>query len=97
MLLHTEESNTSVVGVWEATSISALKTPQEVFQSLKMEGYKVSYDRVPLTPSSVPAPSFFDQLLEAMMKATEDTVFVFNCHSGVTRSTIGRCRCGWKG
>ncbi|XP_058077438.1 uncharacterized protein LOC131225856 isoform X2 [Magnolia sinica] len=54
MLLHREELNpvskhSSVVGYWENILLDDVKTPAEVYASLKAEGYNIEYKRIPLT------------------------------------------------
>lgn len=54
MLLHREEyspaSNQScVIGYWENVYANNVKTPAEVYASLKDEGYNITYRRIPLT------------------------------------------------
>lgn len=54
MLLHREEYNPStnqsgVVGYWENILADDVKTPSEVYSSLKYEVYDIVYKRIPLT------------------------------------------------
>lgn len=54
MLLHREEYNptshqSSVIGYWENVLTDDIKTPAEVYASLKDEGYNITYRRIPLT------------------------------------------------
>nr|GMD63923.1 paladin [Ipomoea batatas] len=54
MLLHREEYNptlnqVSIVGYWENIFIDDVKTPTELYASLKKEGYNITYQRIPLT------------------------------------------------
>lgn len=54
MLLHLEEYNptlnqVSIVGYWENIFIDDVKTPTELYASLKKEGYNITYQRIPLT------------------------------------------------
>ena len=54
MLLHREEysptvNQSSVVGYWENIFIEDVKTPSEVYASLKDAGYDIAYRRIPLT------------------------------------------------
>ncbi|XP_058088417.1 uncharacterized protein LOC131235292 isoform X2 [Magnolia sinica] len=54
MLLHHEELNpvskhSSVEGYWENILLDDVKTPAEVYASLKAEGYNIEYKRVLLT------------------------------------------------
>lgn len=54
ILLHREEYNptlkqTSVRGYWENIFADDVKTPAEVYASLKENGYNITYRRIPLT------------------------------------------------
>ena len=54
MLLHREEFNpasnqASVVGYWENIFVDDVKSPAEVYSTLKDEGYSICYRRIPLT------------------------------------------------
>ena len=54
MLLHREEysptlDQSSIVGYWENIFTEDVKTPAEVYASLRDEGYDVTYRRIPLT------------------------------------------------
>lgn len=54
MLLHREEFNptsnqVSIIGYWENIFVDDVKTPAEVYASLKYEGYDITYRRIPLT------------------------------------------------
>ncbi|KAF8008217.1 hypothetical protein BT93_K2020 [Corymbia citriodora subsp. variegata] len=54
MLLHCEEYNStshqsSVIGYWDNILTDDIKTPAEVYASLKDEGYNITYRRIPLT------------------------------------------------
>lgn len=54
MLLHREEYNpdlnqSSVVGYWENIFADDVKTPAEVYASLKDNGNNITYKRIPLT------------------------------------------------
>ncbi|XP_057966263.1 uncharacterized protein LOC131156522 isoform X2 [Malania oleifera] len=54
MLLHREEYSPSlnqsyVIGYWENIFTDDVKTPAEVYTSLKHEGYSIEYRRIPLT------------------------------------------------
>lgn len=54
MLLHREEyipvlNQSSVLGYWENIFTDDVKTPAEVYASLKKNGYTITYRRIPLT------------------------------------------------
>jgi hypothetical protein len=88
IVMHEEVARREVELTWEATSMDSVSTPSEVFAKLRMEGYHIRYERVPLTPEQPPGRSFMDQLLRCVLNTPADTAFVFNCHTGNTRSTF---------
>lgn len=54
MLLHREEFNpalnqVSIIGYWENIFVDDVKTPSEVYASLKNDGFNIAYRRIPLT------------------------------------------------
>ncbi|KAG6704370.1 hypothetical protein I3843_07G126100 [Carya illinoinensis] len=54
ILLHREEystvpSQSSIMGYWENILADDVKTPAEVYAALKVEGYNITYRRIPLT------------------------------------------------
>ena len=54
ILLHREEYNptlnqSSIIGYWENIFADDVKTPAEVYASLKEDGYNITYRRIPLT------------------------------------------------
>ncbi|XP_044494094.1 paladin-like isoform X3 [Mangifera indica] len=54
MLLHREEYNpalnqSSVIGYWENIFVDDVKSPAEVYASLKADGYNITHRRIPLT------------------------------------------------
>lgn len=54
ILLHREEFNpvsehSTVIGYWENVPEDGVKTPAEVYNNLKDEGYNCQYRRIPLT------------------------------------------------
>lgn len=54
MLLHREEFNpalnqVSIIGYWEKIFVDDVKTPSEVYASLKKDGFNITYRRIPLT------------------------------------------------
>lgn len=65
MLLHREEYSpashqSSVIGYWENIYANDVKTPAEVYASLKHEGYNIAYRRIPLTREREPLASDID-------------------------------------
>ncbi|KAJ1570068.1 hypothetical protein HK096_003163 [Nowakowskiella sp. JEL0078] len=92
ILLHEEEvngNNFSIVPVWETVREEDVQTPKEVFQSIKDEGYRVDYLRIPITDEQAPIPDVFNQLVDRLLKLDENTDALFNCQMGRGRTTTG--------
>ncbi|KAJ7557303.1 hypothetical protein O6H91_05G121100 [Diphasiastrum complanatum] len=87
ILLHHEEyssvtNQSDVTGYWETITAEAVKTPAEVYDSLKAEGYRVDYKRIPLTRERAALATDVDAIqrrLEAVEKKVE---YVFISHTG---------------
>ncbi|GBG29179.1 Paladin [Hondaea fermentalgiana] len=102
VLLHEEDRRRELEANWEALDLDDIKTPDEVFFTFRMQGYRVQYRRIPTTPEKAPSPKFFDDLLDTLMRSSpENTLVVFNCASGGGRSTIAMVAAGlihmWRG
>lgn len=70
-----------------------VQTPREVFDQLtSIGGYDLVYHRVPVTSGEAPETSDFDALVRIVCEPgnAENVCFVFNCQTGVGRSTIGQ-------
>ncbi|XAR63978.1 hypothetical protein NMG60_11024154 [Bertholletia excelsa] len=85
MLLHREEysppsDQASVIGYWENIFINDVKTPFEVYASLKDEGYDIEYRRIPLTREREPLASDVD----AIQYCKDDSAgaYLFVSHTG---------------
>lgn len=67
MLLHREDFNpvtnqSDIIGYWESLIPEDVKTPVEIYASLKAEGYNIDYDRVPLTRERAPLATDVDAI-----------------------------------
>ncbi|EXB44485.1 hypothetical protein L484_013904 [Morus notabilis] len=67
ILLHREEYNpalkqSSVIGYWENIFPDGVKTPSEVYTSLKGDGYNITYRRIPLTREREALSSDVDEI-----------------------------------
>jgi protein tyrosine/serine phosphatase len=67
--------------------LTDVQTTREVFDSLKKDGYKVDYQRLPVSDERAPEKQDFDELVRALKKESPDTPLVFNCHAGKGRTT----------
>jgi len=101
LVLHEEFRRRELEASWEAVTMDDIRSPDEVFFTFRMQGYRVEYVRIPTTPEKSPSPQFFDNLVRCFMKASSQTTIIFNCQTGVSRSTIGMVAGGlvqmWRG
>ncbi|KAH1035232.1 hypothetical protein AAZX31_20G079600 [Glycine max] len=85
MLFHREEYNpstnqSSVVGYWENVLADDVKTPAEVYSTLKDEGYDIIYLRIPLTRERDALASDIDTIQYCKDDSAESYLFV--SHTG---------------
>ncbi|XP_015159945.1 paladin isoform X2 [Solanum tuberosum] len=85
MLLHREEFNptsnqVSIIGYWENIFVDDVKTPAEVYASLKYEGYDIIYRRIPLTREKDALSSDIDAIQYCKDDAAGSYLFV--SHTG---------------
>ncbi|MBA0831863.1 hypothetical protein Goarm_016294 [Gossypium armourianum] len=85
MLLHREEYNpssnqSSVVGYWENIFADDVKTPAEVYATLKDEGYNIVYKRIPLTREREALASDVDEIQSC--KDDSSGCYLYVSHTG---------------
>ncbi|CAK9092412.1 Paladin [Durusdinium trenchii] len=101
VILHEESKRRELETSWESVSLGDIKSPEEVFFTFRMDGYRVQYRRIPTTPEKAPSSYFFDALLNCLMDTSPETTIVFNCQTGGSRSTIAMITSGliqmWRG
>lgn len=85
--LHQEEAGNPPKVVEKKVKIESLQTPDEVFKQLKEEGYRVDYQRIPVTDMKKPEDRDIDELVDGLKKADPDAELIFNCHAGRGRTT----------
>ncbi|KAJ9696857.1 hypothetical protein PVL29_008858 [Vitis rotundifolia] len=85
MLLHREEyspalNQCSVIGYWENIFVDDVKTPAEVYATLKDEGYNIAHRRIPLTREREALASDVD----AIQYCKDDSAgcYLFVSHTG---------------
>ena len=81
VLVHEEQRTkdsdvTKVVPVWLAAD--EVKTPRELFQTVKEEGYRISYHRIPITANQSPEREYLDAYLSLMRTIPVDDCLIFN-------------------
>lgn len=67
----------------------SVQTPQEVYEQLAAEGYRVKYYRVPLTDGTTPKERDFDEFARHIRAAEPNDPLIFNCQLGGGRTTTG--------
>jgi hypothetical protein len=72
---------------WVKLDEASVRTPREIFDQLKKEGYKVDYERVPVTDEKAPEPKDLEALTKRVGTANSETPQIFNCHAGRGRTT----------
>jgi hypothetical protein len=87
ILLHGEDQKGRLTEEWVRLDPSSVKTPREVFEQLRKEGYKVDYERVPVTDEKAPEPKDLEALVRRVGRADSRTPQIFNCHAGRGRTT----------
>ncbi|PKA51507.1 hypothetical protein AXF42_Ash002873 [Apostasia shenzhenica] len=85
ILLHREEINLVtnkciVVGFWEHVSLNDVKTPAEVYGSLRDEGFNIEYKRIPLTREREASAADVDAI--QYCKITSAGYHLFVSHTG---------------
>ncbi|XP_074303708.1 uncharacterized protein LOC141638201 isoform X2 [Silene latifolia] len=89
ILVTDELPDGQMVDQWEPVTIDLVKTPLEVYEELKVEGFLVKYERVPVTDEKSPKESDFDILVDKISHEELSTQIIFNCQMGRGRTTTG--------
>jgi hypothetical protein len=87
VLLHGEDRDGKLSKEWVKLDQGSVKTPREVYDQLRKEGYKVDYERVPVTDEKAPEPKDLEALTQRIGGADDSTPQIFNCHAGRGRTT----------
>lgn len=89
ILVTDELPDGQMVDQWEPVTCDSVKTPLEVYEELKIEGFLVNYERVPVTDEKSPKESDFDILVNKVSLVDLYTEVIFNCQMGRGRTTTG--------
>ncbi|GAA6056946.1 hypothetical protein JCM3770_007157 [Rhodotorula araucariae] len=101
VLLHDEieENGTfTVTAMWEDVQPEDILTPREVYTIMQDEGFKVDYERLPVTDEQSPIPGVFSRIERRMSSALtardkENFSAAWNCQMGRGRTTTGMVAC----
>lgn len=50
ILTHDEVSNGNLIPTWMSVDEASIRTPKEVYEDIKREGWRVQYHRIPIAP-----------------------------------------------
>ena len=91
LVIHDEVGNPpNVKVVPREIEIKSVQTVEEVYTELaQKEGYKVAYQRVPVTDTKKPTDQDLDDLVKSLKDADPTQPLIFNCHAGEGRTTTG--------
>ncbi|KAL2935177.1 Paladin [Bienertia sinuspersici] len=89
ILVTDELPDGQMVDQWEPVTSDFVKTPLEVYEELKTEGFLVTYERVPVTDEKSPKESDFDVLVNKISLVDLNSEIIFNCQMGRGRTTTG--------
>ena len=67
---------------------TAVKTTKETFEKITAEGYRVKFERVPITDQNSPELSDVESILNSIA-AHPESARTFHCHFGFGRTTTG--------
>ncbi|KZP23754.1 hypothetical protein FIBSPDRAFT_1042612 [Athelia psychrophila] len=94
LLLHDEVEERpgqfEIIPLWENIDEADIMTPRDVFELMKLEGFKINYGRVAVTDEQAPLPDALWQLFTRIRTGLASAGdFVFNCQMGRGRTTTG--------
>jgi hypothetical protein len=79
VLLHEELDNGRLVANWVAAD--EIRTPLELFEMVKSEGYMVDYHRIPIAHEQDPESNYLDAYVRLITNTSVDSTLIFNCGS----------------
>ncbi|KAG8890787.1 hypothetical protein FRB98_004832 [Tulasnella sp. 332] len=89
ILTHHELDNEDIIPTWTAVDDLVVKTPREVMDDLKAEGWSVEYHRIPIAQDRPIEDSYLDAYLNAIKDSDPlETPLVFSCGMGAVRTTF---------
>ncbi|KAF8688978.1 Inositol hexakisphosphate, partial [Rhizoctonia solani] len=89
VLTHVEGDNESLIPTWTSVDVNSVKTPREVWEEAKEEGWNVEYHRIPITPDRAIEDNYLDAYLNVIKSVDPlETALVFHCGMGAVRTTF---------
>nr|XP_018260510.1 uncharacterized protein I303_07432 [Kwoniella dejecticola CBS 10117]OBR82668.1 hypothetical protein I303_07432 [Kwoniella dejecticola CBS 10117] len=92
ILTHEEITGGTIIPTWVSVDEESLRTPKEVWEDMKNQGYRVEYYRIPIAPDTPIEHNYLDAYV-SVLKSVDPltTALVFNCGMGVVRTTFAMC------
>lgn len=88
ILLHTENSDGSVIPIWDEADSKDIAVPKDIMSS-KVDDVQIAYTRIPITSERPPDFSDIESLADVVIRTdSERTPIILNCQLGRGRSTI---------
>ncbi|OCF37043.1 hypothetical protein I316_00947 [Kwoniella heveanensis BCC8398] len=92
ILTHEEITGGIIIPTWVSVDEESLRTPKEVWEDMKNQGYRVEYYRIPIAPDTPIEHAYLDAYTSVLKDADpQTTALVFNCGMGVVRTTFAMC------
>ncbi|WVF68673.1 hypothetical protein IAT40_003444 [Kwoniella sp. CBS 6097] len=92
ILTHEEIAGGTIIPTWVSVDEESLRTPKEVWEDMKSQGYRVKYYRIPIAPDTPIEHNYLDAYTSVLKDADpQTTALVFNCGMGVVRTTFAMC------
>ncbi|ORY34932.1 inositol hexakisphosphate-domain-containing protein [Naematelia encephala] len=90
ILIHDEVSSGEIQPTWMSVDEGSIRTPREVWEDVKSEGWRVGYYRIPIAPDTPIEDNYLDTYVSVLRGVDPlNTSLVFNCGMGVVRTTFG--------
>ncbi|KAJ4477327.1 inositol hexakisphosphate-domain-containing protein [Lentinula aciculospora] len=89
LLLHSETQDGTLVPVWEDVDSVNVVVLRDIMESRRDTfGVELVYDRIPITAERPPDFSDLNELIDVVLRCSNDTPIVVNCQLGRGRSTL---------
>ncbi|KAJ3797672.1 inositol hexakisphosphate-domain-containing protein [Lentinula aff. detonsa] len=89
LLLHSETEDGTVIPVWEDVDPVNVVVLRDIMESRRDTfGVELVYDRIPITAERPPDFSDLNELIDVVLRCSNDTPIVVNCQLGRGRSTL---------
>ncbi|KAG8953141.1 hypothetical protein FRC04_003089 [Tulasnella sp. 424] len=86
LLLHSENSEGTIIPVWEDVESDQVAAPKEV---MSQHNFSLQYHRIPITSENPPDFSDISDLMDVVLRTgSERGVIIINCQLGRGRSTL---------